>query len=339
MKLQDYPYQPDHTDEQMAVVKDFLENGKDSFASYANFIVVTDNNTYHYTRMGCHASMQSGVAGKRKLIGTECGWGRRANTGWKSPNIGEASVFRPYFDWYFNRSYASNFILNKDDPEWAFNNGFIFSANMPSPLLQNCLISARHFAELSVTHFEMFNSLEPVIGGDLAYLIAFNSSINESGLVLSSTIHRPFGLPSDMAALTNYVNHDFGQELEQQAKQGDTYAIRATIYGGLRYFNNKVKSSPYSTSINGDFISDLCKNNDEFKSLLSDFRKANGTTKAVPNPFAQSKTYEEAMRKYNPFILNKEECMKILVPFLAKMFNSETPAEEVNTEVKELMYG
>lgn len=87
-------------------------------------------------------------------------------------------VFKPFLNWFLNDSPFSFLILNRDDPDFCLDHGFLLSIDAPRQYVHGACIITRHFREIPEKVFEKFNELTELQGIDplIAYSVCFNST-------------------------------------------------------------------------------------------------------------------------------------------------------------------
>lgn len=326
MNLSEINFNPKYTEEEMEAALDFL-SGSAAFSGMANFCVVGTRGeevmTSTFLSKPCHRaitdimsrSLRSGSY--RSLVATEAGWKRRHKAMAKTPS---SELVRPFFDWLTKESFAKRFFVLAD-----IEKGFVVSADMYTPLLQNIMILTRHFYEKPDLLFETFNSLVAKgVPGDVAYPIAFNSNILAGVMdqkFQSYYSHNMTHLFS-LNAFKNFVSGELGTA--NPANLNDTalhYRSNTSYIGGNRLFfdiADKVDTLNYAWE--GGLVRDLHLVK-EFTDALAESRK--GERSAVykaPNPFAK--------RQVTPSTpvageITCKEAIEILGPFLGKYLYQE----------------
>lgn len=360
MKLNELPYKPLYDPKQIDRVKEIVEKAKENLGYVTNFAICYRNPKNEETTIqeffsqGCHVKMatlcledlERSRAGKdplypqRDFIWTECGWWRPKGVSLSQIRGDKELVLRgiesrkelvkPFFDWFFNRSFIAPYILNRDDPEWVFNNGFIFSGDIPTTIMQSALIISRHFNEQSNNMFEMYNEMCKVTSEDLAYYLVFNSTLASGTSVLASYVtHRAFGLFGHIDNVGKFLAGDFGKTLGHT----DTYRDRPSILGTIGLCDNvrtNFTDRDHLNKTNYGFVYDLCHNDPNFIERLKAHRHVIVEEVVIANPF----TLRQPPSVRDPWVLNKTETFEVLIPFMNKVFNL-SPARETTTE-KEL---
>jgi hypothetical protein len=312
MNLADLSFSPKTPEVAIKAGLKALVDQEKHFTGNTNFFVITDKGTVH-ANLGapCHGRMQNftNLDGTRACIATEIGSTRN----WDKVSV---NLMRPFFEYFLNRSFASRFILNKDDPEFAFRHGIVVCSDVPSALFQNVLLVSRHFYECIAKPFELFNDL--VSEGypeDFAYGIAFNSNIrnflpSQSEVdfkVRSLWSHTAFPLWPSLETMKNFAVGDYGSSLKDD--ETTHYRHKATIYGGLKYC--QAKGDTYSS---GQYFTQSLLKDKEFAKELSAFRKPT-KEKRIVDPFSSSfNTPSSEM----PYVVTLSELRNVVIPFMKK---------------------
>jgi len=336
MNIKDYPFNPKFSDVEMEAAKKFLSE-KASFSETVNFAVIVDGGgTLSHRGSGCHGRIGSYDSrglhkGSRCLVATENGWARSYHNS-KTP----VDVAEPFLRWFLYESFASRFILNKDDFEFCRDHGFIFSADMDCSLLINCLIVTRHFFEVPKEAFKLFTELSEVVPGAVAYSLAFNTGLSCGNGYSTTNIytHRAWPIWPTMASLENFVNGEFTDNLKDDPKKH--FRNFSTLYGGATYCTHLKLTSPMYVD-SGSFIRELVDGNKEYKQALSEFRKDKVGNKIV-NPFLRNTGLQDTQRQSQPWLHSLEETKEVLVPHLATLFNENCSIKSEETQpVKEII--
>jgi hypothetical protein len=245
-----------------------------------NFSIIKEDLTYeeHLARV-CHAAIGYAPAPDTKvsppvIVATA--------TNLENHNRHIAKVF---LKWFVEESFASPFILNRDDLEEICDTGILVTTKIPTPLMQNILIMCRTLYECSTESLEMFVKLyNSGIEGHLAYSCCVNSSFSREGVGLNHTVawlsgHRAWAGWS----LETYRN--VLENIGRLPAVPSYYEGNRVYTGGLNIFNNK---SSYFTEEPENICKSLvllpC-----FLEALSDYRKEKVTSEVYkpPNPFTR----------------------------------------------------
>lgn len=215
-------------------IKERLKASYSHFDGTANIVYYEARQLKTKTNMACHAQMNYFGKGERDnpyrhLMGTDNGSSRTHEV------ERDRAIQRPFFDWFIKDSPFAEIILNRDDPEFCWDYGFVFSCLAPQPLVMNTLIVSRHFREVSLLSFETWNEL---VAQDvhpwLAYEACFNSGLSSRNTPTNSEFngyggHRMHSA-SGLVGLLRYFRGDWG--LAQQ----DSMLDKKSIYGASALF-------------------------------------------------------------------------------------------------------
>lgn len=315
-----------HSKESLETARKFFES-KASFSSTANFrLVYATGHFVDHLHNVCHRAITTATAGA-DLVATECGWNRTVGTGQKKTK----DLVRPFLLWFLNDTPYGHFVVNRDDPEWILDNGFIVSTDVPAPLLQNVMIITRHFHEVYEFVFRRWNSLvETGTDPALAYSLLFNTGYScytteRSTEVFASYCGHRAHPAFDFNAIRRFKDGDVGPLYMKHAHTPDLndprchYRHRVDYKGGLRAFiteEDGYPANPYLVQNPAGIVKDLMKD-DAFKAALSAFRKQGTTGESYrpPNPFLRSPTkptlqagqvtYEEVFEMVVPYVKEK----------------------------------
>lgn len=297
VNINDYDFQPKHSQESIDKAVEWFQENKKHFSNTTNFCIVLDacKSPVSLISEPCHARLGTPRGGKKEVVGTEIAFDR---PGYKSPGR------EPFLKWFLYDSFASRFILNKDDYAFCKDYGIIVSCDIPAPLLQNIAIVSRHFRECVDETFDMFlRLLEKGYPGHLCYLLSMNGLSQPDRPMYSNTGHRAFGIPHNMATLNNHLKGDI-IPLRDTDPSG-LARVFSTIYGGNAY---GVQGSPCA----GLFPHDLLDNDEDLRKELSVYR-GESTIEAYkpPNPFAANN-----LRPANPRIVIIKELEDVILPYM-----------------------
>lgn len=280
MKIDDMPYTPHHTAEDIERAKAWLVDNKNDFEKVSNFAIFTSSEkkaVHSYINQACHYNISVHPGEGATVVATEF------------PDNISVKRRRPYLNWMLKDTYFSKFILNRDDPEFCLNYGFIVSTDIPCPLLQNIMITARASREVRPEVFDMFNKLvSEGINPDVAYLCCVNTGygatvFNEASAVRNHGNHRALPLLS-LDGISLMTRHEFSDKITFHADK--TYRKSSQGFnGGYSMFGS---ACPYE----GNFITDMMSEktfpmSSEFKDDLAKFRGYgnSGEMYRPPNPF------------------------------------------------------
>lgn len=302
MLLKDFQFESKAPLETVEKAKVWLIHKKPAFSAEGNFAVFTTAGVER-ERLGgsCHSGISFSPPVVVSLVATEIAITR-------FPALGaDADEF---LRWFLYRSFASAFILNKDDFSFCREYGIIVSSDIPQPILQAIMIISRHFCECRKEAFLKFNELvSKGICEELAYSCCFNTyfSSGEGGFVVTKTGHRAWGLFC-FSDLIKFINKDFGN---LPFDPSSFYRNYQAVRGVLGIFNTK------ATDISKEAFYD--KN---FCSILAEHRRRGGNTEQYrpPNPFIKKGSLPPPPNK-----MTYDEFFDLLVPY-------------INEKVKEHVY-
>lgn len=323
MKIQDIPFNPRHTEAEMQKGLDWLKKEKISFRGNGNFCIVgTDDEknvvASYYTNMSCHKMITDTHLSSRSVVATEIGWSRRLSY-LGAGQEGSKEVFEPFFNWFFKESVYSRFVLYAD-----IDVGFIVSADIAAPIMQNILIVTRHFHEVALEAFQMFNKLlDKGFDPNICYPCCFNSAFSTKYTKLNQAVRSYVGHRAhplwNLEAFNNFLSGEMGDaELNSRWTSSDyQYRYDKHYKGGWQLFTRKgfVPSYGVGGSWKGFFTYELMEKED-FKELVREYRKEkNGGVYKPPNPFDTSNRVSDAPKADE---LTYEEFFDIAVPYLHK---------------------
>jgi len=307
-------FNPKHTEEQVATCVSWLRDNKKHFGYAANFMILAREDQRECMSQPCHREISYEIRSDRSLVATECGWSRRRQAIGK----GSKELFQPYFDFLTKTSPFAPYIVFSD-----IDDGFVVSADIYAPLLQNIMIMTRHFYEVHEDGFKTFNDfVEKGINPDIAYALAFNSSLSTKSLLNSKFqsyySHRVTHL-FNLSAFQNFLTGNPGKATEKDInKPSEHYRTRRDYLGGRSIFwDFDVPSSIYTQEYG--LVKD-CLKFPAFVSALKEFRHGNEESfYKPPNPFAP---------KPVGFIptaadeITNREAVEVLAPFLNQHFSN-----------------
>lgn len=325
MNINDYTYEPLHTDEQMDIAKKWLKDQTDKkfFYSTANFGRVMTNNEVR-ANIGdvCHAYMaRYPLDAPVVLAVTEAflhskhresshGYRRYDKNGAFIPYEKSADLMMPFFEWLVYESVFGRFILNRDDRD-SVERGFIVSAAVPSSIMQSLMILSRHFYEVCPESYEQFNKMrEAGIPGSVAYPVCFNSSYGAntdygvkegSAVVIAKYGHRVMPLFTSLEHFQNFI----------------TGAAVGLFQTDSSYQSNPCTSGTASlfhpANIGGQpiFTSRLIGPDAEFTKALREYRGQGEGVASIINPFKRA-----TGRTPSPTDVTYDELFNFVIPFL-----------------------
>jgi len=217
------------------------------------------------------------------------------------------STVEPFLKWFLYESFASPFIINKDDMEFVKNYGIIVTAHMPAALLQNIMIASRYPLECSAYSFDMFNAMTAKgVDPNVAYVTALCASGSKN----------TFHTDPDKALVSYPGSHRTSYGL---SIAGMKAMIRGELTGPLSIEHNYTVNKYYRGGSgffeNGDFILELILSNRNVRNALSEYRKTKATTEVYtpPNPFAPRSLSSPSLPPDKYTYTEMYEC---LIPFI-----------------------
>lgn len=341
MNIRDIPFKPRATPEQIAQGKQWLVDKKKSFgytANYAVFYESADGDDgvllKDETLSGaCHYYIGANTRdGKRVLVATECAF-KRAHG--KTHSI---EVILPFVKWLVQESYFSRFILNGDDPEWCAKNGFIISADVWTPLMQNVCIVTRCFREYSVKCFTKFAELvSKGCPGDLAFALCFtmnySSATSDKHIVAwTGSGHRTTN-SFRLKSLENFLNRETRKDEKTLTDDKLHYRNFRNYVGGSTIFWGGTKEEEAVIAASGGykiFIDDLLeKNVFGFRDALRIHRQKGKQEEVykAPNPFKPRVAGAPALPAPNQMTF--KELFEFFVPwFMQNYYNEDGTLKE-----------
>jgi hypothetical protein len=306
MKLSDLPYDPAWVPSgAIAAGRDWLIAKKPKFQYSANFAVVVETSGGEFVyesniNRACHRSIQSPEEpreGERRLVATEIGISRSSIN---------KECLETWLKWFLYESFASPFILNKDDYEFCRDYGILLSANLPTPFLQSiCITSRAPIDRHSAWLFEQFHDLSSRgYSKDLLFILMFTSSMGYDGEYFKCAYgnHRAFLLPSNEEALINFLTRDWGVNLKMDVEK-DRFFHKHRNYTG-------VNSYPYGLEkkVGVQWIVD------KVRDKLREYRKDKAPESKVKNPFAPVPVAPSEAG------VSKEEFLAVVLPALQEEY-------------------
>lgn len=287
MNLKDLPTESACPPDVLQRARTWLRQSKPNFLGTANFCVFSKTGYRDYTNQGCHQKISNPDISDRECVATEIGHTRGKKTD---------ALVEPYLRYLLYSSYASPYILNKDDFEECRDYGVVVSADMPPALLQNVMLMTRHFFECDKDAFETFNRfLEEGINEDVAFHCCFNTSISLRKLpnydpktsVLSGTMgHRTQSLPKTLDDFRRIVAREIGKGFE--GKSATSYRHYASYRGGVSLFSDVNYDNSFQNYGETPVIHELLKI-EWIREKVATFRKEKNRSAAYrpPDPFAR----------------------------------------------------
>lgn len=275
MNIEDIPYEPQARPEHIETARLFLTTDMaPPTAPYGvgNYRVVYDKSHTDFIGKPCHAGL--GSAPPYSLV--------RRCVALHTGNDEFSSLYRK---WLWEESFASRFVLSIEE------NGAIVSADIPAILMQNIAIMSRHCREFTPPTnpgFPIFNALYPLVGGDLAYVLAFTTQplapdleqAWNSPVLNGGASHRAWPL-FQLKSLKNFLTGEFHIP---DTKLNEPWRTHGGLYGGAKLCQVE---HDYSTTYRS-FVQDALAY-DDIREELSVYRKSTtqGEMYRPPNPFAR----------------------------------------------------
>lgn len=312
MRIKDLTFVPLSTESEVDLGWEWLIDNKDYFKNTSNFAIVGGDVLTSYIHLPCHRMIKNTSVDLRSCVATECGWQRRFDN-----DISKRRDFEPFFEWLTKRSVYSRFILKAN-----LDIGFIVSADVHTPLMQNILIITRHFYEVPLEAFKVFNKMvEEGISEEIAYPLVFNTSISSGYDTTTSQFKTHAGHrvspPFTLEAYRNFLLGEGGQGLGESLNNPDLHYRRSTDYKGGSYLFWDIVYGLFDTR--PWFISELMQQKD-FKDVLASYRKGktNPAMYVPPNPFAP-KPQGTLQNLPPPGQISNEEAIALLPAYLSSI--------------------
>jgi hypothetical protein len=307
--IKNLSFAPLHADKELETAIAWLNNPsrRETFFYATNFALIHNDDVFEYTNQPCHREIMGTGTSRRSLVATESGVSRRTT----AVGIGDIGLFQPFFDWFTTESFASQFILWSD-----VSVGFVVSADVYTPLLQNIMIMTRHFYEVHENAFKNFNKMvQAGVSGDIAYPIAFNSNASTSSPTnakfQSMYSHRVTHL-FDFDAFKNFVSGVVGKATPDINEPSRHYRTFKDYNGGRNIFWDK-NVPTYHITTEAAIVSTLMSMS-KFRDVLSEYRKGKtGGFYKAPNPFAPT---PQGFVAPSPTEVSIEEAIDVVAPFL-----------------------
>lgn len=311
---------PRATPEQIEELKESYANRDQARGEVGrtNFILMSSDGTKTpYYNQPCHGALSGCRIADRLLIITELAYNRNQ---WDNK---DPSIYAPFLDWFINKSYMSRFILNKEDISVEEDKGLIVSCDMSALLMQNIMITSRHFREVSPDCFIKFNELVAAgVDGNIAYnitmLTTFSTLKKDIALiqpVMSYGGHRASPMYS-IPDLRRLIKGDYGDRLNHSLnKRSRFYSQNSNYNGGPLLFKSSADIFNEIHRTGKTLVDNLFESSTGFVEALSSFRKEGEASKIYkpPNPFT--------LRQHTPVIvgpsqLSYEEFYAVAIPFI-----------------------
>lgn len=252
-----------------------------------------------------------------EVIVTECGWRRRSISNKKEPSF---EIYKPFVEWLVNSSYMSPMFIVKDI-DFIKEFGFVLSTRVNAPLLQNALITTRHFVECSLLAFETWNTLvKEGVDPHFAYFICFNSTISSiiNDSYMANSIFYGVSGHRALPVFTFEEMHNFYTQtcFLKKAVLPTYYSGRRNYTGGYSLFSNKLLRTMLSPANHNTFIFEMYNKENkifpEFNGLIQKYRKDQNKVAGVIDPF-NTKTIGFVK---NPLYVYCDEILNVAIPFL-----------------------
>ena len=173
--------------EQIEKAKDWLVEGRTNrrFGVNSNYAVFNhEGEVDEFFNKQCHFDIRCPKIGNRVLVATENGWPRNKNLEYneeprkyieEEKSGVETNGAKAFLEWLLSdRYWVSRFIVEKDF-DFCWDYGFVVTADMPAPLMQNIMILSRHFKEVATEIFAEWHSLvQNGVREVTAYELLFN---------------------------------------------------------------------------------------------------------------------------------------------------------------------
>jgi hypothetical protein len=166
-----------------------------------------------------HESVCNSAIGKAAIIGAR-----------PTADHSAANAVR-YFDWFFNRSYAADYVMRPSD-DFGRTRGFALLGGLPSNLLVSILITARQWREHKGLIDLMFRLVDEVgCPEDLAFALIFSTSF--TGIATNSN-HYPLQ-PGNTEYLRNFIERRIVGTLARPLTESSDYRTICQMWGEVNY--------------------------------------------------------------------------------------------------------
>lgn len=309
MNLDEVIFEPKATQEHIKQGMDWLVNERRYFSGVASFCVIgEDGNLREVPHGSCHNQIANEENPQKRVLVATCNGQTRSNYGVKKSEI------EPFLRWFLYESYFGRFILNRDDYKFCRDHGFIVSADVYTPLMQNVLITTRHFKECTREAFLKFNELiEKGANPELAYVVCFCTTWSCTKLELNMGIkeysgHRAHTL-FDLTDLKRFLDREMYANAEVVNDPRLHYRNYLKYVGGQALFRK-------SATQNASLPATLIASSEAFRKALSAYRHDGGAAEMYkpPNPFAR----QVPGTLPGPGEISYEELFEVVVPFLTE---------------------
>lgn len=321
MKLSEFKFEPQHTQEELDTAVAWLTDNSKGFQGTTNFAIVGGSTLVPHIRAVCHRNIELTSATKRSVVATDIGWKRNAKT--VSGETAYVETVRPFFDWLTKDSLYKDFILWSD-----IEHGFVVSADVYTPLMQNLMILTRHFREVPLLAFEAFNSmLANGVPGDIAYPIVFNTTIGQGGReddkfgpYYAHRVTTLFGLEDYKLWLDRDVGKRGTAAINLNDKSKHYRANKHYAGGSVLFLTEDPRMGGYMQYNCDRGLVASCMSLKEFRDALATSRKGKHVEAyKAPNPFAPT---PPAAPSIGPLEITNKEAIEVLGPFLRDYFSS-----------------
>lgn len=322
---------PDNIGEYVKKAEEWFKTHSPSFCGTANFAGLYTHSElpgiikeWNALNAPCHGRMSGfpdrDYKGKIyiEVIVTECGWKDRFKVGSRKPSF---EIFKPFAEWLVNSSYMSPMFIVKDI-DFIKEFGFVLSTRVNAPLLQNALITTRHFIECSLLAFETWNTLvKEGVDPHFAYFICFNSTISSivNDSYMANSIFYGVSGHRALPVFTFEEMHNFYTQtcFLKKAVLPTYYSGQRNYTGGYSLFSNKLPRTMLSPANYTTFIFEMYDNKEnkifpEFNGLIQQYRKDQNKVAGVIDPF-NTKTIGFVKDKLNVYC---DEILNVAIPFL-----------------------
>lgn len=318
MNLRDLKFEPKFSPENVEKAKQWLVSNKSRFKFTANFAVFSSSGKMsEFVNQACHYNIQYPNIMNRELVATECAWDRLTNGS-------SRDWARPVLNWLLKESYFGRFILNRDDPEFCLEYGFIVSADVWTPLFQNIMIMTRAFMENGTGSFRKFGELVTQgVPGDLAFALTFTTNYNNLTLDTHPVDWRGSGHRTTQTfrkdSLLNFLHGETCKDEKILNDPKNHYRHYKSYGGGSKIFWDSDPSYLGPSTFIDDFLTDkTC----DFRATLSAYRKQT-TQQAMykaPNPFAKRDPNAVPVGHNQ---ISYKELWEVFVPWFLKTYYNE----------------
>lgn len=329
MNVRDIIFQPQASPAVIARAKKWLVDNKPHFKGTANFAVFSEggdeisriNRACHFSIQNAHIQDPNG----RAVVATECAWDRMTKKA-------SRDRCRPFLKWLLNDSYFAPFILNSDDVEFCLDYGFVVSADVWTPLLQNVMIVTRSFKELDIAKFRKFGELTTQgISGDLAFALCFTTNYTSMTKENHPVGHCNSGHRTTqtftLASLLDFLHGEMHKDDKIVNDPKNHYRHNLSYMGGSSIFWEDGNVTTNGRIFIDDVLMDKTCN---FREHLTAYRKktVQESMYKAPNPFQKRDPWappEQVMANQ----ISYKELWEVFVPwFLATYYTEDGVLKE-----------